>query len=409
MSEHKKKEELLSFYVITTYQDMEDEDLFEGEGNLSEDEEDEENELVMLGLTSLLGIRYLEQRTFHVVKSKHWYHHILPKYDDYRFKVIMRMNSDNFQKLVSMLVYHPIFQNNSNNLQSPVELQLAIFLRRIGSKENIFEICSRFGIAEGTVYLFCKRVMIAIFSLKRTLVKWPVDEAKQDVYEGFKNIGGMENVIGAIDGSHIGLANAPLKQPETYWNRKKRYSIQLQGIVNHKGIFIDYEIGWPGSVHDAKVYKNSYFYQNVSKIIKGDEFLLGDSAYPLSTFLIKPFVNSQIPSQIQFNLIHSLHRVVVENAFGKLKNRFIALKELNSRKISNVIRLTECAIILHNFLELNNDNLDELYEDDDDSDGDDNSNDGDDEDITQSEIALRREGERKRFQLMNQIINQNHH
>ena len=407
MSEHKKIEELLSFYVITACQDMEDKDLFESEGDDSS--EDEENELVMLGLTSLLGTRYLEQRNFHVVKSKYWFHHILPKYDDHRFKVIMRMNSDNFQKLVSILVCHPIFQNNSNNLQAPVELQLAILLRRIGSKENIFEICSRFGIAEGTVYLFCKRAMIAIFSLKRILIKWPTGEAKQDVHEGFKKIGGMENVIGAIDGSHIGLANAPLKQPETYWNRKKRYSIQLQGIVDHRGMFIDYEIGWPGSVHDAKVYKNSYFYQNVSRIIKGDEFLLGDSAYPLSTFLIKPFVNSQDPSQIQFNLIHSLHRVVVENAFGRLKNRFVALKELNSRKISNVIRLTECAVILHNFLELNNDNLDELYEEDDDS-GDDSDDDNDsEENITQSEIALRREGERKRFQLLSQIINQNHH
>ncbi|CAI2190598.1 14330_t:CDS:1, partial [Funneliformis geosporum] len=104
------------------------------------------------------------------------------------------------------------------------------------------------------------------------------------------------------------------------------YSIQLQGIVDHKGIFIDYEIGWPSSVHDARVYKNSHFYLNASEIIKDNEFLLGDSAYPISTFLIKPFTNSQVPSQIQFNLIHSLYRVVVENAFAKLKNRFIALK-----------------------------------------------------------------------------------
>ena len=70
--------------------------------------------------------------------------------------------------------------------------------------------------------------------------------------------------------------------------------IQLQGIVDYRGIFINYEIGWPGFVHNAKIYKNSYFYQNVSKIIKEDEFLLGNSMYPISTFLIKPFTNSQI-------------------------------------------------------------------------------------------------------------------
>jgi len=135
-------------------------------------------------------------------------------------------------------------------------------------------------------------------------------------------------------------------------------------------------------------------------------------AYPLSTFLIKPFINPQISSQIQFNVIHSLHRVVIENAFGRLKNRFIALKELNSRKISNVIRLTECAIILHNFLELNNDNLEELYEDNDSDNSDDSDDDdiNDDDEVTtnQNELILRREGERKREQLMNQIVNRNH-
>ncbi|EXX63154.1 hypothetical protein RirG_154910 [Rhizophagus irregularis DAOM 197198w] len=181
--------------------------------------------------------------------------------------------------------------------------------------------------------------MIAIFSLKKTLVKWPTGEAKQNIHEGFKNIGEMEDVIGAIDGSHIVLANAPLKQPETYWNRKKKYSIQLQGIVDYRG----------------------------------EEYLLGDSAYLISTFLIKPFVNSQNPSQIQFNVIHSLHKVVVENAFERLKNRFITLKELNVKDISTVVKITECAIILHNFLELNNDNVEELYENDDDEDGDDDS------------------------------------
>ncbi|CAG8655001.1 10550_t:CDS:2, partial [Rhizophagus irregularis] len=208
MSKHKKIRELLSFYVITACQDMENEDLFEEEGDSSEEEEDD---LVMLGLTSLLGIRYLEQRSYHVAKSKDWYNYILPKYEDCRFKKIIRMNSINFQKLVSLLITHPIFQNN-----------------------NIFGLCSRFGIAKGTVYLYCKRVMIAIFSLKKTLVKWPTGEAKQNIHEGFKNIGEMEDVIGAIDGSHIVLANAPLKQPETYWNRKKKYSIQLQGIVDYR-------------------------------------------------------------------------------------------------------------------------------------------------------------------------------
>ena len=110
-----------------------------------------------------------------------------------------------------MLNTHQIFQNNSSNFQAPIEFQLAVFLWRIDSEENIFEICSRFEIAKGTVYLYCKRIIIAILSLKKILVKWPTDETKQDIYEGFKNISGMENVIGVIDRSHIILADTLLK------------------------------------------------------------------------------------------------------------------------------------------------------------------------------------------------------
>ena len=71
--------------------------------------------MVILALTSLLGTKYLEQRDFHVAKSKHWYYHILPKYDDSRFKIIMRMDPVNFQNLLSEFITHPVFQNNSNH------------------------------------------------------------------------------------------------------------------------------------------------------------------------------------------------------------------------------------------------------------------------------------------------------
>ena len=125
----------------------------------------------------------------------------------------------------------------------------------------------------------------------------------------------------------------------------------------------------------------------------------------MSTFLIKPFTNPQISSQIQFNIIHSSYKIVVKNAFSKLKNRFIVLKGLKTRKISFAVRLTKYAIILHNFLKLNNDNLEDLYDKNDDGNSDDNGDDNGDDDsdsddnesiINQNEIAIRREGEKKR-------------
>src|SRR5436190_20751620 len=123
----------------------------------------------------------------------------------------MRMDSQSFQNLITNIETHSIFQSTGNKQQAPVELQLAIFLRRVGSKDEIFSICSRYGISEGTVYLYCKRVMLAILSLKSSLVIWPTGQARKMVHSGFKDIGGFNNVIGAIDGTHIILGTAPLQ------------------------------------------------------------------------------------------------------------------------------------------------------------------------------------------------------
>jgi len=124
--------------------------------DLSEEEEEEDSEIFIFSLLALNEVRYLEPRIYNVAKSQYWYDNILPSYDDTRFKKIMRMFPENFKALVSLLSSHPIFQSNNVNQQAPVELQLAVFLRKLESKDNVFSICSHYGIAEGTVLLYCK-------------------------------------------------------------------------------------------------------------------------------------------------------------------------------------------------------------------------------------------------------------
>ena len=243
----------------------------------------EDNNLITWSLLELSEQRYFNPRTY-VSKSSYWYNEILPSYDDKRFKKILRMTSESFKKLVQLISSHDIFKSNSQRKQAPVELQLALFLHRLGSRSDIFNICSKFGIAEGTVILYTKRVVKAIIAQKHLFVQWPKREKRSFTHRGFQLIGGFENVIGAVDGTHVILNEKPSKSPELYFNRKKCYSIHCQGIVDFQGIFINYDIGWPGSVHDAKVYKNSHFFKNKDELIIDDDFLLGDSAYPISPF-----------------------------------------------------------------------------------------------------------------------------
>ncbi|CAB5135540.1 unnamed protein product [Rhizophagus irregularis] len=244
------------------------------------------------------------------------------------------MHPHNFQQLANLIRSHHVFSSQGNKPQACVEFQLAVFFCRLGSTGSLFEVCSRFGIGEGT---------------------WPTSEERKKVNEGFENLGGLKNVIGAVDGTYIPMRNAPNKDPEVYFTRKKRYAIHCQGIVNDRGIFTSFDVGWPGSVHDAQVYRISFFYKDYSHLIQDDDYLLGDSAYPISPFLIPPFKDPSSRKHKKFNQFHSCHRVVIENTFGRLKARFRTLKDLDIKMVKMGVLFTCCAIILHNFLEINMD------------------------------------------------------
>lgn len=74
--------------------------------------------------------------------------------------------------------------------------------------------------------------------------------------------------LGAIDGSHVRI-DKPVEDPDSYINRKQYFSIYVQGTVNHKLKFIDVFIGYPESVHDGRVLRNSTIYNDLYQLCGG--------------------------------------------------------------------------------------------------------------------------------------------
>ena len=84
---------------------------------------------------------------------------------------------------------------------------------------------------------------------------------------------GSMKMVGAIDGSHIPISQ-PVKDQECYVNRKGFHSIVLQAVCDASMAFVDVFAGFPGSVHDARVFRNSPLFAALPRLCAGD------SAYP---------------------------------------------------------------------------------------------------------------------------------
>jgi len=97
-------------------------------------------------------------------------------------------------------------------------------------------------------------------------------------------------------------------------------------VVGDGGFLLrDLDVRWAGSTHDARVWRNS----SAKAIIEEQsQFqVVGDSAYPISRTLIKPFKETPTPQHRRFNRsLTAIRTVCTENIIGVWKQRFPCLR-----------------------------------------------------------------------------------
>nr|XP_047138803.1 putative nuclease HARBI1 [Hydra vulgaris] len=174
----------------------------------------------------------------------------------------------------------------------------------------------------------------------------------------------MPQALGFIDGTHIPIRR-PLESSQDYFNYKGFHSISVQAICDSKGIFMDVDCKWPGSLHDAKVFSNSTFnFKIISNSIpityrellpgfcKVPCYVIDDPAYPLSTFCLKEYLHCQNKNQVVFNTLLRTARNQIECAFGRLKARWAILKKKIDLKLENIPTVIYACFVLHNFCKI---------------------------------------------------------
>ena len=255
----------------------------------------------------------------------------------------------------------------------PVDEKVAITLWRLGTNLEYRSLAHLFGVGLSTVCVTVQEVCTSIVNVLMTrYIRVPTGEAAQTVVDGFLHTWGFPQCFGAIDGSHIPILS-PRDNPLDYYNRKGWHSIVLQAVVDHEYKFMNTYVGWPGSVHDARILANSEVYikgeagellPRGTQCINGIDIpvmILGDPAYPLLSWLMKPYSVSGTFRRKQRHFNYRLSRtcIVVECAFGHLKGRWRCLMKRNDSDLMFMPTLVNACCVLHNLCEVHSDRFDD--------------------------------------------------
>ena len=335
---------------------------------------------ILLGPASVTS---LAKSKWTFTRSSHWWKCVvLQTFSPKDWLENFRMSKDTFLYLCDRL-RSTICKKDSNMRKAiTVDHRVAVTVWTLATPCEYRTIGHLFGISRSSVCKIVHETCEAICNvLLQEYIRFPKSNELETTIRRFEQKWGVPQCVGAIDGSHIPVC-APANMHTDYYNRKGWYSMLVQAVVDPDYLFTDLNIGWPGSVHDARVLCHSQLYEQAqsgdilpsthSKTISGvsvPPYLIGDAAYPLKTWLMKPFPDRGLSDdRRRYNYRMSRARMVVENAFGRLKGRWRRLLKRNDMSLERVPTVIAACGVLHNICEVFKESYDERWNTEDDDD-----------------------------------------
>ena len=249
----------------------------------------------MLSASFIMSVSIPSQRSIWMKeRSGHWWENVVKAtFTPHDWLMNFRVSHATFQYLCTKL--SPCICKADTVMRKSIAVQkrVALTLWFLATGADYRTIGHLFGVAKSTVCVITKEVCSSIvYLMLPEYIKMPQGNTLKEVIHGFERDHDFPQCAGVVDGTHIPIVS-PQECPADFYNRKGWHSIIMQGTVNNSGLFIDVYVGWPGRVHDARVFSNSSLYlrgQNktllpnwVKRLNNSDVplVILGDPAYAL--------------------------------------------------------------------------------------------------------------------------------
>ncbi|WVZ94828.1 hypothetical protein U9M48_040672 [Paspalum notatum var. saurae] len=274
---------------------------------------------------------------------------------------MFRMTPPMFYKLHDLLVQSYGLKSTSkcNSIEA-----LGMFLWMVGACQSVRQADNRLQRSLDTVHRNFEKVLKCLVKLAADIIR-PLDPEFKTIHRRLqcpRFSPHFNDCIGVIDGTHVEVV-VPNDKMVQYLCRKGITTQNVLAVVDFDMRFTFVLAGWPGSVHDMRVfndatnnYKARFPHPPLGK------YYLVDLGYPNRAGYLAPykgtkyhlpeFRNSTMPRGMKenFNFAHSSLRNVVERAFGVLKMKWKMLLKVPAYPPAKQARLIVACMALHNFI-----------------------------------------------------------
>ncbi|ETO99666.1 hypothetical protein F441_22920, partial [Phytophthora nicotianae CJ01A1] len=150
-----------------------------------------------------------------------------------------------------------------------VEIHLMALLKMLGSLDGYGLSADFLSVGSHTpASLLARRAMEALLSYKNAVICWPDAAERRELAARIENVSGFPSCVGLIDGTIF----RPQKHGEAYYSQKASYVINGL-VVSDDKCRIRYEnVGWPGSSHDNRVWRNCELARNREHYFNMNEY-----------------------------------------------------------------------------------------------------------------------------------------
>ena len=276
-----------------------------------------------------------------------------------------RFNKVNVERLADMLNLER--ETDQGSPLTPVQ-SVCIALNSFagGHFQRISGYCGN--VSQNAARVAINRVTAELLRLMPEYVRMPTVEEMRATATRMEEAYHLPGFAYGIDGMHVLFDHAPRGIPvgpgypslQNFFGRKMHWCINVVYVCGDRHIIYALDRDWHGAAHDSRIWQFSLFKQVIED---QPRFLLaGDSAFPISEVLIKPFTTDEAMRSARkrlFNKRHSaLRTVMTENTFALLTGRWPCLKHMRVR-YDNAKPTIDVTALLHNLSIIWDDELDD--------------------------------------------------